>query len=106
LPPYGARVLEAARRREPLNTYICADPDAWNTHRNRADRVVLPPDAPPDDFDWSIFRGQSPFVIAGNSDQGRIKCLIWLLLRAGATVVAVVFEEGGTTHIRHFRLQQ
>jgi hypothetical protein len=80
-----------------------AGPDAWNRHKNRRDRVVLPPDASPDEYDWSIFRGQEPTVIADDAEQGRIRRLIWLLLRAGAKVVCVVFTEGGVTHARHFR---
>jgi hypothetical protein len=103
LPPYGAAVLDAVRNRRPLNTFIMAGPDAWNRHRNRIDRVVLPPDASPDDFDWSIFRGQMPVVIADDAEQGRIKRLIWLLLRAQVKAVCVVFTEGGITHARHFR---
>jgi hypothetical protein len=86
-----------------LNTFIMAGPDAWNRHKNRSDRVVLPPAASPDDFDWSIFRGQAPTVIADDADQVRVKRLIWLLLRARASVVCVVFSEGGITHARHFR---
>jgi hypothetical protein len=103
LPPFGARLLDAIHRGEPINTYICAGPDSWNQHKNRVDRVVLPPDASPDEFDWSIFRGQAPTVIAADADQGRIKRLIWLLLRAQVKVVCVIFEEGGVTHARHFR---
>src|SRR5271166_1247138 len=84
LPPGGAAVLAAYRDRRQLNTFICAGPDSWNRHKLRLDRVVLPPDAAPDDFDWRIFRGQEPTVIADDADQGRITRLIWLLLRAQA----------------------
>jgi hypothetical protein len=102
LPPFGAAVLDAVRNGRPLNTFIMAGPDAWNRHRGRLDRVVLPPDAAPDDFDWSIFCGLAPTVIADDADQGRVKRLIWLLLRAQAKTVCVVFDEGGVTHARHF----
>jgi hypothetical protein len=103
LPPYGARLLDAIRRGEHTNTYICAGPDSWNQHRIRVDRVVLPPDAAPDDFDWSIFRGQQPTVIAGDAEQGRITRLIWLLLRAEVKLVCVIFSEGGVINARYFR---
>ncbi len=103
LPPFGGRLLDAVRSGRPLNTYICAGPDAWNRHKLRADRVVLPPDAQPDDFDWRIFRNQTPVVVADDAEQGRIMRLIWLLLRGGAKTVCVIFTEGGVTHARHFR---
>jgi len=103
LPPYGAAVLDAARNRRPLNTFIMAGPDAWNRHRNRADRVVLPPDASPDDFDWRVFRGCSPTVIGDGADHGRLKRLAWLLLRAGARLVCVIFDDGAVTRAVFFR---
>jgi hypothetical protein len=103
LPPFGAAVLEAVLNRRPLNTFIMAGPDAWNRHKARVDRVVLPPDQSPDAFDWTIFRGQEPTVIADDADEDRIRRLIWLLLRAGAALVCVVFKEGQNTHCRHFR---
>ena len=102
-PPYGAAVLDAVRNGRSLNTFIMAGPDAWNRHKTRLDRVVLPPDRSPDDFDWSIFWEQHPTVIADDAEQGRIKRLIWLLLRAGAKYVCVIFDEGGVTYARHFR---
>jgi hypothetical protein len=103
LPPFGGRVLDAARNGQPVNCFILAGPDAWNRHKRRVDRVVLPPDSAPDDFDWRIFRDQSPTVIADDAEQGRIMRLIWLLLHGGAKVVCVIFTEGGVTHARHFR---
>lgn len=103
LPPGGVAVLDAVLRREPLNTFIMAGPDAWNRHKNRVDRVVLPPDASPYSFDWSIFRGQEPVIVADDADPDRIRDLIELLLRAGAKLICVVFEENGQCHFRHFR---
>lgn len=103
LPPYGAAVQDAAHHGRPLNTFVMAGPDAWNRHSNRVDRVVLPPDAAPDDFDWSIFKNQAPTVIADDADPERIKRLLGLLLRAGVSVVACIFLENGITHCRHFR---
>jgi hypothetical protein len=103
LPPFGAAVLDAVLKRQPLNTYIIAGPDAWNRHRSRDDKVVLPPDASPYSFDWSIFRGQEPTIIADDADAARITDLIGLLLRAGAKLICVVFVEDGQTHFRHFR---
>jgi hypothetical protein len=103
LPPYGAAVLDAVRNRRHLNTFIIATPNSWDRFRNRIDKVVLPPDATPDDFDWRIFRGQEPIIIADDADVERIKRLIWLLLRAQAKVVCVLFLENGIAHCRHFR---
>lgn len=103
LPPYGQQLVEAKRRREHVNCYICAGPNAWNRHRIRVDRVVLPPDAEPDDFDWSIFSGLEPTVIGDDADPTRLSRLTWLLLSAGARLVCVIFEEDGVTTAAHFR---
>ena len=90
MPPYGAAVLDAVRNGRTLNTFIMAGPDAWNRHKKRLDRVVLPPDASPSDFDWSFLKGQSPLVIADNADP----------TRAGiAAPIAARSREHGRLHI-------
>jgi hypothetical protein len=103
LPPGGVAVLDAVMNRRPTNTFIMAGPDAWNRHKIRTDKVVLPPNASPDEYDWGLFRGQEPTVIADDSDPERWGRLAWLLLRAGARTVCVVFEVDGITHCRHYR---
>jgi hypothetical protein len=64
---------------------------------------VLPPGDDPEAYDWSIFRDQAPTLIAGDSDQERIRRLLGLLLRAGVNVVACIFIENGQLYCRHFR---
>jgi hypothetical protein len=103
LPPYGQRVVDAIRRGENVNTFVIATRDPWNTHRRRLDKVILPANDDPALYDWSFLRGQEPTVIAGDSDQERIKQLLGLLLRARVSVVACIFYEGEQLYCRHFR---
>lgn len=103
LPPGGRQLLDAVRSGRATNTFICASNDSWNQHRKRLDRVVLPPGESPDLYDWTIFKDQSPVILAADSEQERIKRLIALLLHAQAAVVCVIFIENGITHCRHFR---
>lgn len=98
LPPFGAAVLTATKARKRTNTFIIATPDAWNDNACRVDRVVLPPNASPDDFDWSCFRGQEPVVIGGRSQLPRLRRLCWLLMQAGASVICLLWLEG--EHVR------
>lgn len=103
LPPGGREVLDAIRNQRRLNTFIVCGTDAWNRHKLRVDRVVLPPDASPDEFDWGIFRGQSPTVLGFDDDHERLKRLAWLLLRAGAKLICVLYEDAGVTRAVYFR---
>jgi hypothetical protein len=103
LPPFGKAVADAVRQGKPINTYIMAGPDSWNRHKKRVDRVVLPPDISPSAFDWSIFKGQSPLVIADDADPDRIRELLRLLVKAPVKLVGCVFLEDGVTHCRFFR---
>ena len=104
MPPGGQAVLDALRTGRPLNTFIIAGPNSWDRHRNRLDRVVLPPDTPPDDFDWRIFKDQSPTICGYDDDHARLKRLCWLLLRAGAKLVCLIFEDtDGVIRAVHFR---
>jgi hypothetical protein len=103
LPPYGAAALDAVRNRRSLNTFIMVGPNAWNRHRKSLNRVVLPPDASPRDFDWSFLKGQSPLVIADDADPERVRELLRLLLRAPVSVVGCIFLEDGLTHVSFFR---
>jgi hypothetical protein len=103
LPPYGQAVIDAVRSGRPLNTYICVGPKAWERHKLRLDRVVVPPESSPADFDWSIFKGQSPTVIADDADPDRVRELLRLLLKAKVSMVGCVFLEDGITHCRFYR---
>jgi hypothetical protein len=103
LPPYGQRVADAVRQGKPTNTFIMCGPDSWNRHRKRLDRVVLPPGESPSAFDWALFKGQSPTVIADDCDPDRVRELLRLLLRAPVKLVGCIFLEDGITHCRHFR---
>jgi hypothetical protein len=91
LPPYGAQLLERMRYGGKPNTFIMAGANAWNDHRARIDRVVLPPDKSPDDYDWSIFQGLEPTIIADDGEK-RTRYLAWKLLEAGANLVCVIFR--------------
>lgn len=103
LPPHGAAVLDAVRHGRPVNTYIMVGPKAWDRHRQRIDKVVVPPESSPADFDWSIFKNQSPLVIADDADPERVRELLRLLLRAPVAMVGCIFLEDGITHCRFFR---
>jgi len=97
-------MLDALRRGEPLNTFIMASPNAWNRRSIRTDCIVLPQERSPDDFDWSLFRGQEPTVIGDDADPERLSRLTWLLLSAGARLVCVIYEEKGVINAAYFRL--
>lgn len=103
LPPFGAAVLKAAKAGQRTNTFIIATPDAWSYNACRTDRVVLPPDASPDDFDWSCFRGQEPTIIGGTSELPRLRRLCWLLMRAGAPLICLLWREDGRVRAAFLR---
>jgi hypothetical protein len=91
--PFGNVIADAVRRGERPNVFICCGSDAWDSHRIRKERIVLPPGSDPVDFDWSFMRGLEPTIIGADGDHTTLKKLAWVLLRAGCPLVALTHED-------------
>jgi hypothetical protein len=100
LPPFGNIILDAVRRGMKPNVFITAGSDAWDRHKIRRERIVLPPGEDPAAFDWSFMRGLQPFIVGDDCPHTTLRKLAWCLLRAGCPMVALAYEDLVASAIR------
>lgn len=96
LPPFGKQLKERMRKgyRPPngINIYT-----SWNMGHNHHHGVTFPPDALPDDYNWTFLAGQNISLINTEyyAEYEKLKTLAVLLVKSG--VKRVGLDDG----IRH-----
>ncbi len=105
LPPFARFVPSECRE---VKIYAGPNPWEFSGHcRAMPGRLILPPDAKPEDFLWPV-NGRECYVFGLDDDEQRITRLIAVLGRAGATVVRVSWGEtprGEPLRFSVFRLE-
>ena len=90
LPPYGRRFLNHVQSgHRPTNgVNICT---SWNIN-SVLHAVTFPPEAKPNDFDWTFLTGQEISLINTNSNANyeTLKELAVLLIKSGVKSVGLV----------------
>lgn len=82
-----------------VTLFLICGPDAWNVARNWISRrllVVLPPDARPERFDWSVLSGHPPVLIhrAGHVHPDIIERIAAAALRDGVERLFLLGSDG------------
>jgi len=91
LPPYGKQLKERMRSgyqpKNGVNIYT-----SWNMGHNYHHGVTFPPEALPNDFDWSFLAGQEVSLIntEGYADYENLKQLAVLLVQSGVMRVGLI----------------
>jgi len=91
LPPFGkqlkTRMLKGYRPKNGVNIYT-----SWNMGRVIPHGVTFPPDATPNEYDWSFLTGQEISLINTESyaDYETLKELAVLLVKSGAKSVGLI----------------
>ena len=91
LPPYGKQLKERMRSgyqpRNGINIYT-----SWNMGHNYHHGVTFPPEALPNDSDWSFLAGQDISLVNTESyaDYETLKTLAVLLVRSGVMRVGLI----------------
>lgn len=91
LPPYGKQLKERMRSgyqpKNGVNIYT-----SWDMGRVIPHGVTFPPDATPNDFDWSFLAGQDISLINTESyaDYETLKTLAVLLVKSGVKRVGLI----------------
>ena len=91
LPPYGKQLKERMRSGYQLtngvNIYT-----SWNMGKNIPHGITFPPEAKPNDFDWTFLAGQEISLINtnGNADYETLKELAVLLVKSGVKNVGLI----------------
>ena len=94
LPPFGKRLKERMRKgyrpTNGVNIYT-----SWNMGRPYPHCITFPPEASPDDFDWSFLAGQEISLIntCGYADYEKLVGLSRLLVRSGVKRVGLIDPE-------------
>ncbi|MCZ6565211.1 MAG: hypothetical protein O6852_03650 [Gammaproteobacteria bacterium] len=94
LPPFGKRLKERMRKgfysTNGVNIYT-----SWNMGRPYSHCITFPPEASPDDYDWSFLTGQEISLINtnGNADYESLKELAVLLVKSGVKSVGLIDVE-------------
>jgi len=93
LPPFGKRfkerIIKGYQPTNGVNIYT-----SWKI-RSLLDAVTFPPEANPDDFNWSFLTGQEISLINtnGNADYETLKELAVLLVKSGVKNVGLIDAE-------------
>jgi len=91
LPPFGKRLKEMMRKnyqpKNGVNIYL-----SWNMGHNYYHGVTFPPEADPDDYNWSFLAGQEISLIntEGYADYEKLKALSILLVESGVKSVGLI----------------
>lgn len=91
LPPFGKqlkeRMLKGYRPRNGINIY-----PSWNMGHNYHHGITFPPEALPNDFDWSFLAGYEVSLIntEGYAYYEILKQLAVLLVQSGAKRVGLI----------------
>jgi len=91
LPPFGKRLKERMlsgwQPPNGVNIY-----PSWNMGRFIPHGITFPPEAEPDDFDWSFLVGQRISLIntEGYAEYEKLKQLAVLLVQSGAKSVGLI----------------
>ena len=90
LPPFGKRLknkIIAGEISHGINIYT-----SWDFVRSLPNAVTFPPDANPDDYDWTFLAGQEISLIntEGYADYEKLKYLAELLVVLGAKQVGLI----------------
>lgn len=91
LPPYGKQLKERMRSgyqpTNGVNIYT-----SWNMGRIFPHGITFPPEASPNEFDWSFLVGQkiSLFNTGSYADYGILKELAILLVQSGVKSVGLI----------------
>jgi len=94
LPPYGRELLKRIKQGYQLangvNIYT-----SWNMGKNIPRGVTFPPDALPDEYDWSFLAGQEISLINTNgvADYEKLRELSILLIKSGVKNVGLIDSE-------------
>jgi len=94
LPPFGKRLKERIKKGcQP--TYGVNIYTSWNMGRPFPHCITFPPEASPNDFDWTFLAGQEISLINtnGNADYETLKELAVLLVKSGVKNVGLVDAE-------------
>jgi len=90
LPPFGKQLKERMRKgytpTNGVNIYT-----SWNMGHNYHHGLTFPPEALPNDFDWSFLAGQEITLIntGGYADYEKLKELAVLLVKSGVKCVGL-----------------
>ena len=90
LPPFGKRLKERMRKgcrpTNGVNIYT-----SWNMGKVISHGVTFPPEASPDEFDWTFLAGQEISLINTESfaDYEKLKELAVLLVKSGVKSVGL-----------------
>jgi len=91
LPPFGKQLKERMRKgytpTNGVNIYT-----SWNMGHNYHHGVTFPPEADPNEYDWSFLTGQEISLINTESyaDYETLKELAVLLVKSGAKSVGLI----------------
>ena len=91
LPPFAKQLKEKMRKgyrpKNGVNIY-----PSWNMGRVIPHSVTFPPDALPNDFDWSFLTGQRISLIntGGYAKYEKLKDLAVLLVKSGVECVGLI----------------
>lgn len=94
LPPFGKQLKEKMRKgympTNGVNIYT-----SWNMGRVIPHGITFPPEAQPDEYDWSFLEGQEISLINTESyaDYEILKQLAVLLVKLGAKSVGLIDVE-------------
>ena len=91
LPPFGKRLKERMRKGYRPTSGVNIYP-SWNMGHNYHHGVTFPPEASPDDFDWTFLAGHEISLIntGGYADYKTLKELAILLVKSGVKSVGLI----------------
>jgi len=94
LPPFGKRLKERMRKgyrpRNGVNVY-----PSWNMGHNYHHGITFPPEADPNEYDWTFLAGQEISLIntGGYAKYETLKELAILLVKSGVKSVGLIDVE-------------
>ena len=93
LPPYGKRLTREINKgtiRNGVNIYT-----SWGNGKIFSNALTFPPEAQPEDFDWSFLESQEISLINTNSncEYEKLKELAVLLVKSGVKNVGLIDVE-------------
>ena len=93
LPPYGKKVIRAIKQGQITNGVNIFT--SWKNGKFFSNALTFPPDAKPENFDWSFLVGQEISLIntEGAADYETLKDLAVLLVKSGVKSVGLIDVE-------------
>ena len=101
LPPFGKSLQAKARSHLDNEVFVAVGPDAWalaNSKISLGRRAVVLPDGHPEQYRWTVQR--LDIVIVGSIHLGLQRRLALCLVRAGATVIRAIHDDGDVSVYR------